>query len=263
MGYDGKDCREAVREAATRLGKSPTVDEYRSLEIRPSVATFYEVAGGFADVKESVGLDVHATFRHDVNEQYFERVDRPEVAYWLGFLYGDGSVAKRDDGADGITVELHERDGAHLQKLKESLDADHSIGHRRNESSLCIYNDALVESLREHGLDEEKTHSASLPDVPTDNRAAFVRGLVDADGTFDRCNSGTITRVTIAGSSLRRFEKLSSWVPTHSTVYLTNDGRVYFRVTGTDNVVPFIRWLYPEMEETTPALERKVPVEFR
>ena len=50
------------------------------------------------------------------NENFFEKIDSPRKAYWLGFLYADGCIAsgKRSD----IELSLQLSDKEHLQKFK-------------------------------------------------------------------------------------------------------------------------------------------------
>ena len=65
-----------------------------------------------------------------VNEDYFEVIDTEEKAYWLGFLYADGSV-----GTSRYTVELalKEEDYEHILKFKEHIESEHKISKRQKE----------------------------------------------------------------------------------------------------------------------------------
>ena len=56
---------------------------------------------------------------------YFERIDTPEKAYWLGFISADGCIiatAKYPEGSH-LAVQLAVRDKGHLVKLKAALGA--------------------------------------------------------------------------------------------------------------------------------------------
>lgn len=51
------ECVDALREAATRLGKSPTKAEYEELGLRPGSATIIRVVGGWNEAKQKAGLE--------------------------------------------------------------------------------------------------------------------------------------------------------------------------------------------------------------
>ena len=59
--------------------------------------------------------------RHDAFD-----VLSPEAAYWVGFLFADGSVG-RDKRSRTISVRLSERDRQHLMKLRTFLKSSHAI----------------------------------------------------------------------------------------------------------------------------------------
>lgn len=56
-----EECLAALREAAARLGHSPTKAEYESLEITPSSATVIRVLKGWNNAKERAGLETNAS----------------------------------------------------------------------------------------------------------------------------------------------------------------------------------------------------------
>lgn len=42
------------------------------------------------NLKKAFNLKVLQDGRKSLNEDYFEEINNPEVAYWLGFMYADG-----------------------------------------------------------------------------------------------------------------------------------------------------------------------------
>jgi hypothetical protein len=57
MGTSEAECLEALREAAQRLGKSPTKVEYEELGITPSSSTIRRIVGGWNEAKERADLE--------------------------------------------------------------------------------------------------------------------------------------------------------------------------------------------------------------
>ena len=58
-----------------------------------------------------------------INEHIFDTIDTEEKAYWLGFLFADGNVSKRDNCFE---MSLAEKDKEHLEKF------NNFINHSRN-----------------------------------------------------------------------------------------------------------------------------------
>ncbi|RKD93694.1 homing endonuclease associated repeat-containing protein [Halopiger aswanensis] len=55
------ECLEALREAAERLGESPTKAEYEELGLTPASATIIRTWGGWSEAKEIVGLETSSS----------------------------------------------------------------------------------------------------------------------------------------------------------------------------------------------------------
>ena len=51
------------------------------------------------------------------NENFFEKIDSPRKAYWLGFLYADGCILDQRKSKI-LEITLSKNDKNHLQKLK-------------------------------------------------------------------------------------------------------------------------------------------------
>lgn len=55
------ECLQALREAADRLGESPTKADYEDLGVTPASATIQRVMGGWNAAKEAAGLETNAS----------------------------------------------------------------------------------------------------------------------------------------------------------------------------------------------------------
>ena len=54
----------------------------------------------------------------------FETIDTEEKAYWLGFLYADGSVSSNEDK---IELGLAEQDMHHIEKFRDFIGINNKI----------------------------------------------------------------------------------------------------------------------------------------
>ena len=66
------------------------------------------------------------------NIRNFEIIDTEEKAYWLGFLYADGSVSSTDNR---IELGLAEKDLNHIEKFKEFIGVPNKISYRPQTKS--------------------------------------------------------------------------------------------------------------------------------
>jgi hypothetical protein len=66
--YSKQDCIDALQEASDILRHSPTIDEYRSLDISPGTGTIVDRFGSWNNAKDDANLDT-----------YFEREGPPDV----------------------------------------------------------------------------------------------------------------------------------------------------------------------------------------
>jgi len=120
-----------------------------------------------------------------VDETYFDVIDTPARAYWLGLLWADGSIWKRR-GYDSYTLklELQVEDGYLIEMFARVISS--TIRPRRTKkrtSRLDIHNYRLCQDLISHGIWPDKTHSSSFPRCQTELLPHFLRGVFDGDGS--------------------------------------------------------------------------------
>jgi len=201
------DCVASVKEAAEILGHSPSRPEYDDLDISPHHDTIRRKCGSWNKAKEKAGLTtVDVGGSKPINKSYFNQIDTCEKAYWLGFLYADGSVIKNTENSNGISLAVQESDRKVIEEYKDALGSEHNIVEGQGKVSLNFWTDSLVSALESHGLTRNKTTSNSLPDLTEESlQAAFIRGLFDGDGHW-----GQHDRFNITGSSKDRFKKVGN-----------------------------------------------------
>lgn len=127
--------------------------------------------------------------RHTVNASYFDQIDTPEKAYWLGFLWADGNISRtapRCSGPNRLRLSQKVPEKGHIQLFLDTIEADYEIdtltnGEGRttcqvdiNSRPLCMALEALG-----YGLKADRT---TIPPMPAELLHHFVRGYFDGDG---------------------------------------------------------------------------------
>lgn len=133
------------------------------------------------------------------NENYFEVIDSPAKAYWLGFLYTDGYVTTNYRWG----VELSIKDISHLELFLKDFDSNIVIRTRtrtnktfQKENTSCsiqIKNKKMYNSLLKKGVVQNKTKTLKFPtveQVPKEFMPDFIRGLFDGDGSYSITKNG-------------------------------------------------------------------------
>jgi transposase len=136
---------------------------------------------------------------HEVDEHYFDEINTPEKAYWLGFIGADGCV--HDDGR--LSVSTHANDSAHLDRLRQHLKATQPVRICGNISRLEIHSPTLVAGLLRHGIHPRKSLTYEPWQGPDHLMPHYWRGMIDGDGHVvlkRRPGNGTAAIIGLAGT---------------------------------------------------------------
>ena len=160
--------------------------------------------------------DIHIRYQNETsklykcNDDYFEQIDNPEKAYWLGFLMADGFIeSKRTNGNQKIGLTLGIKDKEHVEKFNKCLDSTYPIkiykGSGYNPdglfAKLLITSQKMVDDLKRHGIVENKTNIAQFPDsIPIEYQIDFIRGYFDGDGSIYFDNMLKAYRIGMVGT---------------------------------------------------------------
>lgn len=128
-----------------------------------------------------------------LNHEAFDIVTN-DAAYWIGFLFADGSVIKQQKGAPQVQLRLSEIDRGHLEKFRQFLASTHVIttsppgnfgGYRSRASArYAVTSRRLAGRLLEMGRYEGPIASELAAS------RHFWRGVVDGDGGISRISKG-------------------------------------------------------------------------
>ena len=169
---------------------------------------------------EENGLKITNTnkINRRIDSNYFSVIDNPVKAYWIGFLYTDGSVDHY--GTTGrIRLQLQEKDLEILEKFKEDLKIDSKIIYDKRPNSTCcsveFVDEQIFNDLGKYDIIPNKTYeSKHLPTdkIPEQFLNAFALGLFDGDGGLsmdDNCSKDvTLGYTAYYESEVQDFQKL-------------------------------------------------------
>ena len=131
--------------------------------------------------------------KHTLNETYFDKIDTPEKAYILGFIYADGCVylpAKRPkEGA--FMLNLQKRDIEMFKLIQSAIESSHPLFDDAKCGNgayrLIIGNRRFCDSLIRAGVTPRKSLTLEFPSeaiVPKALRRYFILGYFDGDGSI-------------------------------------------------------------------------------
>lgn len=152
-------------------------------------------------------VNYHNSLKFD--NTVFDRIDSEEKAYWLGFLYADGSVSST---INNIELSLSAKDASHLEKYRQFLKATSPIkfsvvtvkGKTYKRCRLTVSDKYFKERLIALGCMPRKTTILSFRKeifASPDLIYPFIRGYVDGDGCISYTKTGRLN-LQIMGTPL-------------------------------------------------------------
>ena len=137
------------------------------------------------------------------NPSYFDQINTPDKAYWLGFITTDGMVTgfkahAAKAGSLRLVIKLARKDRPHLEILHRALGAKRPIRDteewskppgtaerkKRPASILDVCSPQIVTALVSHGITQRKTDTVQPWNGPPDLMRHYWRGVIDGDGTI-------------------------------------------------------------------------------
>ena len=130
--------------------------------------------------------------KYSYDESYFEKINTPEKAYFLGLIYADGCNTRK-----GLSIVLAKEDGYILENFKEKIQYTGKLYFKKRCKeqykdclALNITSDKLSKQLIKLGVVPAKSLILTFPSeeiVAKELQSHFIRGYFDGDG----CISGT------------------------------------------------------------------------
>lgn len=208
----------------------------------------------------------HGTQKYKHNTDAFKVIDNEEKAYWLGFLYADGSIY-RPRGT--VELALADKDKGHLEKFRDFVSPDLPVKPRKVKLNGNIYlanriqlvSMEMTNDLIAKGCVEAKSLVLEFPSddiVPKHLINHFIRGYFDGDGCCIYRADGQIL-FSIIGTEQFLLDLYEHLKPTGLNLNkFGRDGNAYnIHWCGNNKYKLFKGYLY---KNATIYLERKLPV---
>lgn len=161
---------------------------------------------------------------YSFNEDYFEKINTSEQAYWLGWLHSDGNINK-----NSIRLRLSIQDKEILELFNKSLNSnipiiieDNNKGYKNSKqiANLTIHSVKMVNDLKKYGIVENKTNIINFYEFENKELTkAYIRGIFDGDGW---CSFSENSREIGFSGNLQTCEKIAEFLSTELLIKNAN-----------------------------------------
>ncbi len=257
------------------MSKKWTNDEINFLKENYKTMTYKELADNLNRSKSAVDLKINRLGlkkdKYTYNHNYFENINTPEKAYWLGFIYADGGVyINSKTNSCELSIKLQASDHGHLRKFNRALNGNVDVSFHTRQCNLngkmydtCqirFYSEKIVRDLMRYGVIPNKTMTIRFPAIKEELYSDFIRGYFDGDGCIcenkkKKGRSSIVANFTCG--SIRFLEDLRAILYNNGIYsYITTwkDKAPKLVIGGMKNTHHFLYYIYKNKSEY---LERK------
>ena len=199
----------------------------------------------------------HSSKKYSLNENYFKKIDSQEKAYFLGFMFADGNISKKQNQC---RITLQRKDKYMLEKFQKLLETNEPLSWVKQNKAwkLSFTSPKIKQDLINHGCMPCKTFKIEFPLWLRENlKPHFIRGFVDGDGSisiqFVNNHKQKQLRVKISGREnfLKNILSLSN---IRGHIYKYDYHVIYHLHFLSSFAITFCNWLY---KDASIFLERK------
>jgi DNA invertase Pin-like site-specific DNA recombinase len=274
FGKHGRGLSRALKEQGYELrgGKALTEEqEQEAIELYNDGSSAGQIAKRF-DVSESaifrilngstdVEMRKHTpTYQYKFNRHAFDKIDNEQAAYWLGFLYADGTLYQKNE----VIVSLSPIDTEQVKKFRDFMQSNHRIyettrtGFNKQGKvvNIRIKNYHLGAMLHEKGIVKNRTaFQKTLQSIKPGLERHFIRGYLDGDGCIRGAYNPSVTFV--GQKDILRWIRSTFYenLATNPNLRITKGKNIYsIGYTGINQARKIVDWLY---KDATVWMERK------
>lgn len=132
-----------------------------------------------------------------LNENFFEKIDSEEKAYFLGFIYADGHI---NSNTGYFQITLCKKDKEILEKFRNLLQLKCDLYYVKPDTRIYkgvliknngsyrinFRNKKITNDLKNLGLHNNKSFDITFPDISEPFILPFIRGFFDGDGSISK-----------------------------------------------------------------------------
>lgn len=147
-----------------------------------------------------------------INIDYFKKINSKEKAYWLGYIYADGTITKNNN-----KISLVSKDLEVIENFKKSIKSNHKITKNINFDKrtnkkytsylIQIGNRMFVRNLINLGITNKKTDILYFPIIDEKYYSYFIAGLFDGDGCISYYGKHNLRMSLISTNEVLSFIK--------------------------------------------------------
>lgn len=191
----------------------------------------------------------------NIKSDYFSTIDSAEKAYWLGFLFTDGSVDQYK-GSGRIRLQLQEADLEILEKFKEDIGIDGKISYDKRANSTCcsveFVDQQIFNDLAKYNIIPRKTYNINhipFEQIPKEYLPSYLLGLFDGDGglsiSADCSTDVTLNYTAYCEQEVKEFQSMINSlcnIPAPNRIFFTSAWHCQWR--GRLQVLKILNILY-------------------
>lgn len=195
------------------------------------------------------------------NEHYFNFINTPDKAYWLGFMYADGCVHANNNG-----ISINITDEEHIKKFQKAIGAtnhkicvtnDNRFPNSKTLYQISIKDKQLHDDLMKWGCVPNKSLLLNkFPNIPYDYISHFLRGYFDGDGSLHYLKTTNNFRISFIGT-FEFLDNIKSFLNVTNISLAKGTGKAYvLQISGRKQIMRILSILYKDSTVET-RLDRK------
>lgn len=188
---------------------------------------------------------------------YFNQINTPDKAYWLGILYADGSINSTNN-----EIALGLIDEEHIKKFQQALGAvnhkihvkeDRRFKNAKTGYILSVKDAQLHKDLIKWGCIPNKT---DFPNIPYHYISHFIRGYFDGDGSIHYLKGSNNFRISFLGT-FEFLTNIKNELHCEKISLAKGTGKAYvLQINGRKQLLRILEYVYKDSTPDT-RLDRK------
>lgn len=168
-----------------QIPEEEVITRYQQGESCQSIADSFKVAfHTISNILEKNNIVRNNKYKNlNLDENYFENIDRIDKAYFLGFMLTDGNISLKEHI---IRLALSSKDEEILNIFKEKTSNENKICVREDEKHseriFQLRSKKWKDDLSKYGVVPQKTTISEMPTIQENMMPHLIRGMIDGDG---------------------------------------------------------------------------------